>query len=608
MNPTTTNGRLDAALRYATLGYSVFPCRPDGKTPLTEHGCQDATTDPEIIHSWWWQHPNANVGLSTNGLLAVDDDTGGKWPSDPEQALSMAEAPMQRTPRGGRHWMFRGDNRFRNTTSKIVPNVDTRANGGYIVVAPSIVNGKPYEWLQPLDVQPEFLPEPPQWIVDALADRKAEPHEGNGQPGGTIPKGQRNATFARLAGSMRRQGADVGTIVEALRARNRQCQPPLPDDEVKRIAESIGRYEPADKGRPSEGRTFNCYSMAQLDALDLKIDYIFRHALVRDTPGVIGGREKSLKSLIGLDCGISMATFTPWFGHFEPVRAARSVYFAGEGGLTVLREYARRVAAFKGFALRDVVGFHVCDEVPSLDSDRDVDAAVQVLQDHEAEFCFFDPLYLMLAGNSQSSDVYAMGAILRRMLRACRTAGVTPIVLHHFRKSKPVGEAPDLADLSQSGLAEFAGQWLLVNRARPYDEEAPGQHDLITRIGSRVGFSSKWAVHVEEGTVDGPDGRYWQPELTPPSEARERAAEKREAATLAKDERELDDARRAVVAVMVKLRRPVDKGDVADRVTIRRTRFNRAWASLIDDGSIVEAGTVRKANNRAYPTYKTVDE
>ena len=41
-----SNGKmLQAALRYAELGYPVFPCVPRGKAPATAHGFLDATTD-----------------------------------------------------------------------------------------------------------------------------------------------------------------------------------------------------------------------------------------------------------------------------------------------------------------------------------------------------------------------------------------------------------------------------------------------------------------------------------------------------------------------------------------------------------------------------------
>jgi len=68
------NALLDAALRYADLGYRVFPCAPGDNRPVTEHGFHDATTDPDAIERWWSDRPSANIGLPTEGLLALDVD------------------------------------------------------------------------------------------------------------------------------------------------------------------------------------------------------------------------------------------------------------------------------------------------------------------------------------------------------------------------------------------------------------------------------------------------------------------------------------------------------------------------------------------------------
>lgn len=59
-----------------------------------------------------------------------------------------------------------------------------------------------------------------------------------------IPQGARNATLTSLAGTMRRRGMSPDAIEAALIAENVRCNPPLPDDEVRRIAASVARYEP----------------------------------------------------------------------------------------------------------------------------------------------------------------------------------------------------------------------------------------------------------------------------------------------------------------------------------------------------------------------------
>jgi hypothetical protein len=56
---TDGNSILTAALSYAKRGWYVFPCRPEDKRPLTEHGFKDATLDPAQIREWWTRHPEA---------------------------------------------------------------------------------------------------------------------------------------------------------------------------------------------------------------------------------------------------------------------------------------------------------------------------------------------------------------------------------------------------------------------------------------------------------------------------------------------------------------------------------------------------------------------
>lgn len=87
---------------------------------------------------------------------------------------------------------------------------------------------------------------------DHLPDVQPTPgprHTANGD--GTIPNGQRNSTLASLAGTMRRRGMGEVAIRAALLEENdARCDPPLDADEVRRIAESVGRYTPAEPVTP----------------------------------------------------------------------------------------------------------------------------------------------------------------------------------------------------------------------------------------------------------------------------------------------------------------------------------------------------------------------
>ncbi|MFN4261768.1 MAG: bifunctional DNA primase/polymerase, partial [Gemmataceae bacterium] len=88
----TRDELLNAALRYADMGYRVFPCAPGSSTPLTDHGFLDATTDAEQIERWWALHPSANIAIAAGGLLVVDLDpweggTANQWLRDEPDRL-----------------------------------------------------------------------------------------------------------------------------------------------------------------------------------------------------------------------------------------------------------------------------------------------------------------------------------------------------------------------------------------------------------------------------------------------------------------------------------------------------------------------------------------
>lgn len=163
-----------AAVTYAQKGYRVFPLEPQGKTPRTAHGCKDATTDEAQVRAWWEALPEANIGMATGwGFLVLDVD-------GPEGEASLAEledlhGPLPRTPvqttGKGRHFLFSVDPSIevRNTASKLGSKIDTRGDGGYVVVAPSIhPSGAMYQW-DPL-TKPSLVPAAPapEWVIDAI--------------------------------------------------------------------------------------------------------------------------------------------------------------------------------------------------------------------------------------------------------------------------------------------------------------------------------------------------------------------------------------------------------------------------------------------------------
>jgi len=247
---------LDYAIRYADNGFPVFPCVPNGKKPLIENGFKSATLDTEQIEEWWTDNPNANIGIATQGLVVVDvDGADNSWLKGEEELfIQLSMNAVCVTPRGGAHYWFRQakDEPVRSSVSRIAPNVDIRADGGYVVVPPSHViddekgiNGS-YQWVYPqsLDTLDE-LTIAPEWLLRQIHRISNEPVNKTFGTGNIIPSGQRNSALASIAGTVRRIGCSEGEIRCLLRAINSErCDPPIDNQEVDQIARSIARYEP----------------------------------------------------------------------------------------------------------------------------------------------------------------------------------------------------------------------------------------------------------------------------------------------------------------------------------------------------------------------------
>jgi Bifunctional DNA primase/polymerase, N-terminal len=86
----------DGALNLAELEYHVFPLRPRGKRPITEHGFKAATRDERQILKWWATMPDANVGIAcgVSGINVLDIDAkGGADPTEVIAELGLESVP-----------------------------------------------------------------------------------------------------------------------------------------------------------------------------------------------------------------------------------------------------------------------------------------------------------------------------------------------------------------------------------------------------------------------------------------------------------------------------------------------------------------------------------
>lgn len=234
-----------AALGYVKEGLAVFPLKPRSKEPFEgSHGFKDASKRESDIIRWWTNEPDANIGIATGavsgGVFVVDIDDGHNDVSGSESLEAWeaenGELPETResvTGTGGRHLFYRCPPGVAvKSGTGIIPSVDLRGTGGYVVAPPSThPNGNMYAW--------------EDWAADiATADDTVMQLVKSGRDSESsafvlpdvIHKGERVDTLFRYAASLSSRGLPDEFIIKAVSDANKaRCEPqPLSADELRK--------------------------------------------------------------------------------------------------------------------------------------------------------------------------------------------------------------------------------------------------------------------------------------------------------------------------------------------------------------------------------------
>ena len=262
-----------AALRHAAKGEDVLPlfgtapdgtcrCRagkdcpnkpgkhPNGK--LVPNGVKDASHDPEVIRSWAaWVPKDANLARATATRPTIDIDLPDVAALLREDAALAGQTELIRTPgRDGLHIVLattapvKGQNLYLSDGRLLG---ELKGEGGYCVIPPSTIAGKSYERLSPDEVAPLLVEDPVAWLKKLLppfglelADSPAGGERAyTALTEGVIREGEgRHNAMKSYAGRIWVEGMSPEAFAAALKAVNAvQCDPPLPDDELRSIAQ-----------------------------------------------------------------------------------------------------------------------------------------------------------------------------------------------------------------------------------------------------------------------------------------------------------------------------------------------------------------------------------
>lgn len=251
--------KLQSAIRYAKLGYSVLPM--NGKHPLIKFADRPVLTTDQI-KEYWTKYPTANIALRTTSFFVVDIDTKQAHGKDGMKSIKQLPQGVilptraQVTASGGYQMFYaKPQNSHLKQVIGLLPGVDIKAHpNNYVLVPPSTTEKGCYRWLN----DGAQMKHPSALLLEMIANyqpQSTRKQHGSYHPGkkwtGRVldniikgaPEGQRNDYLTRLCGQMIYAGAESDTVWTLINYANQFNTPPLEDREVGKIVASVLKEE-----------------------------------------------------------------------------------------------------------------------------------------------------------------------------------------------------------------------------------------------------------------------------------------------------------------------------------------------------------------------------
>lgn len=312
---------LAAALHYLAQGWSVIPVNQD-KRPLLRswEEFQERRPTEEEVREWWRLTPDANVAIVTgaiSGLVVVDvENAAGRAALN--RVLSSLDTLTVRTGGGGWHLYYRHPGGAVPNAVKVLPDVDIRGDGGYVVAPPSWhKTGRGYVWEDPgkaLSLLPPGLLALPR---AQGAGRRLEPKDWQTD----VNEGERDQELTRRVGRLIQAGVPPGEALTLARALNAaHFKPPLEDAQVRKIVESIAGREAQKPRAPEPAAAKGFTVLSQRDMLrrwgESEDRWTVQEWLPEASCGLVVAPPGNYKTWLLTALAFSVATGRPFLGKY----------------------------------------------------------------------------------------------------------------------------------------------------------------------------------------------------------------------------------------------------------------------------------------------------
>ena len=462
--------KLEYATKLAKMGFKVFPLRENAKTPLFRGKAQEqGTTDLNQIRDIWTQRPNANIGIATgDGLTVIDVDTKDSHGVDGENSMLkyqvnegfINETLEVTTPTGGKHY-YLTDNEYSNKAS-ILPGVDVRGLGGYVVGPGSTINGTLYEAKQLTEPQrdnSEVLQ-----LLGACKKRETstDPFEAleKGYSETLIPQGSRTDYLIKQCAQLCDGTKTLETMKKMIQVINEDnLEIPLTDKELEmEVFPSLERFKKHEVKKVDPEASIDPNKISLVSVSDIEKEYVewlVPGYIPKGTITIIGGDGGLGKTSLWCNIASAISNGTPCvLQENNDVMYPRGEvnYFSGEDDTArVLRERLEQNGAN-------------LDNIKTLPMDDDAFTSLSIggaliegiIEARRPMLVIFDPIQQFIK-NTDMSKRNDMRQIMTSLIKLGEKYGTTFILVMHTNKRDKIGsfrdklsDSADLWDIARS--------------------------------------------------------------------------------------------------------------------------------------------------------------
>ncbi len=489
-------------------------CDKPGKhprLPWEEYKARKPT--PEELARWRKQFPGCNWGIVTGqvgGVIVLDIDgpEGAEVVKGKHIPLTWAVSTGK-----GVHYYFKHPGPPVPNGVRILPGVDIRGDGGYVVAPGSVhVSGRKYEWIPAMS--PDDLPDgpapAPRWLLELLQGKK--------QSGGKrekinpvnvlngVPEGMRDTTLFRYACRLRTQGLTKEEATRLVLEAARNCQPPFPEETAREKVESAWKYARC-REEAAKLNTPSGFSAKDLLKKDFPEPSWVIPGLLPEGLAILAGRPKIGKSWLALGIAVAVASGGVALGKTKTEKAS-VLYLALEDSLRRLK--SRLTSVLQRGEAPD--GLHFYTEFPRLDQ-----GGLQTLEEavtgHQAKFIVIDTLGKVRPPGRKNADLYQQDYGTISSLKAVADRYHAAVLLiHHLNKGTHLDPLDTISGTTGiSGAADTV--WVLKKERGKADavlfatgrdieeKELALQFDTLTMSWQILGEAEEYRLSEERRQV-----------------------------------------------------------------------------------------------------------